>query len=313
MNEENKSQEAVEPTDGVDELAQLEAEIEAANSSEEASAEGETAPTDSAPDKTKTPDSKSEDKPEGSAPDGGDEDELTDEELSHLSEKAQKRYRKLAAENKALRQQNGEPKNKSYWKRQSEVVEKPKTGPKNPKDPISGKLPWEEADDEIEYDPETGQPKPKVLTEEEIENSQRKIAAEEAGKVRDNIKNEQEVRQLAEQATKDVAEVESKYPELNPDAKEYNQELVDFIEHHFSLTIKKDRSARLLEYVDNVMKIYRTGETKGGENVDTTIKSQGAEQAISPSGDVPNNPSITLDQAKGMSLDKLEKMLPKAD
>jgi len=281
------------------ELLDLEAQI--AGSSQAEGAEGQENPQDSQstqPGDT-TPGSESvPDKPNASADEGsnptdpaksGDDDSDDDEDISQLSERAQKRFKELAKREKDLREQ-------LLAEKKARLLSQPNVGAPvnqaqksgNGFDP-KGTIPWNQ---EAEITPE----------EYEAAVSQ---------KAQTIVQGELKKEKMLATMRADTAEVESMYPELNPDDEaNYDDELAVDIATDFKVLHRSNPELRLKDYVINRMKYKDKWSSEAKADVTGKVVKQHANQAMTPTGTKMAQPKSIEDKVKGAKtlkeLDELE-------
>lgn len=256
------------------ELAAMEAEVTKAletgapDATTEDTANGEGTPTPaptSAEGETKPlaeKDSAEEVKPEAT-PDMGKpttpaatDDSFDDEDVKHLSEKAQKRFRQMNDELKRLKARENAQ----------------KFGPKPTSVPDTrsslGKpsaLPWDTQ----------GENGPKEVTAEEYE-------AEVATKAREAVKLELKNQQIVTNVTEDRKYLETTYPELDQESEDFDPVLAENVATWYKALFRTNQDIRLKDFVEEVMSLRTKGVEKGKSEVTATVMRQAAEQAISP-------------------------------
>lgn len=276
-----------------EELEKLEAETTA---KVEAEAKGETitptpvpqaeTPTPATPsatvEKPETTEEKKDDvtppaKPDGEKPEG-DNDTLSDEEVQKLSPKAQKRFKSLSDRNKRLERENG------FLKSHIKPDATPSPEPSTPANP----LPWA---------------KP-IVTGEEEEPTPAEVAESTA---RATVQQELRNKQILDTFASDAKELESQYPELNPEHESYRPELVTKIAVWYRAQFKDNEELRLKDFVTELMSLRAEGIEQGRTEVTDKVVQQAAEQAIVSHGAAPAA-SSTVEQAIGAakSIDELE-------
>lgn len=295
------------------ELAEEEAKVNAQMAKENGSSSDESAPSDTTPASTEGEGVKDGEgqpsKPETTKPEGDGEGKKEEGEgeldPSQLSEKAQKRFKELADENKRLKE------------------EAAKRGSGQPAAPASpgipdilngktgdGKLPWDSK-------PSDNDGGTREITQEEYEANLKEKAKAAA---REEINNERTLNQLRD----DTFVLEDKYPVLreknddgsdNPD---FDATLVQDIAEWYKKLFKEDHSLRLLTFVDKLMSLRSKGAEQGKAQATETLKKQAASQAVDPSG-TPSSKGSDADlesQIRGATsmkeLEALEKRLPHA-
>lgn len=183
-------------------------------------------------------------------------EEMTDEQISSLSSKAQRRYQQLANENRRLREQVGEGMYKAM----------------QPEDtPALTALPWQNQ-----------QAEERIITEQDY---QRDIAAKADAVVKARMNEFQRTQQLKE----DVRTLESTYEELNPESDSYDAELTDTIVEQFRYVSKGNPQVRLADYADKIMRLRERGRETGKSEVSKKVLQQAAKQAVTTQGE----PAIT--------------------
>lgn len=276
-----------------EELEKLEAETTA---KVEAEANGEPAPTTPAPqadapspaptsaegETPGTTEEKKDDptppaKPDGAKPEG-ESDTLSDEEVQKLSPKAQKRFKSLSDKNKQLERENG------FLKSHLKPDEKPSPEPATTTNP----LPWA---------------KP-IVTGEEGEPTPAEVAETTARAV---VQQEQRNKDILDTFKSDAKELETQYPELNPEHESYRPELVTKIAVWYRAQFKDNEELRLKDFVTELMSLRAEGIEQGRTEVTDKVVQQAAEQAVISHGAAPAA-SSTVEQAIGAakSIDELE-------
>lgn len=237
-----------------EELAKLEAEINALGKQEEPGTAEEEKTSDvqsAAKDETKHSEEEPEKKEDEKKPDGAtstesDDAELSDEDVKQLSAKAQKRFKHLSKLNSEMNREL------AFLRKNT-----PKTEPAP--EPKRTPLPWENEDE-----PDVAQ-----------------IASEKA---RETVMETLRTERILATIKEDVKEVESKYPELNPNAPEYDRVLLAKVSTWYKAQFKENNELRLKDFVDEVFALRERGIEKGRQEVTGKIAKQSAEQALTPSG-----------------------------
>ena len=321
-------------------IEKAEAEANAKAKEELNKPEGEEAQTpgsDSAPDKEISPKKEpKEQKPEAGQPEDEAEEDLEEEEVQQLSAKAQKRYRKMAAEIKELKGKltPAKPKEGADATPSVEVpIEEPKVEgedfsdvnePETPATPAKKtekkKLPWEngEPDDDGEA----------TLTEEELEQKSRQISQEETQKALKAEKVKKYNTAIVNRVVADVRQLETDYDILNPKydlkgskdpkspdynanyGKPTNPNYRDDIARTLVATYKKlfqaDKRVRLLTFVKQQMGLIEQGRAIGKKEVESVVDKQNAEQPLTPSGGSPRKSGAMEAIKKASTLEELE-------
>lgn len=258
-----------------EELAKLEAEITALGTQEES----DTAKEEKTPDATSangetkqseegTEKKEDEKKPDGATSTESDDAELSDDEVKQLSAKAQKRFKRLAKLNSDLNHEL------AFLRKNT-----PKTEPAP--EPKRTPLPWENADE-----PDVAQ-----------------IASEKA---RETVMETLRTERILSTIKEDVKEVEAKYPELNPNAPEYDRVLLAKVSTWYKAQFKENNELRLKDFVEEVFALRERGIEKGRQEVTGKIAKQSAEQALTPSGGRVETSSVEEKIRSARSISELE-------
>lgn len=282
-----------------EELARLEEET---NKQLESEGEKQTPSSESASETTETPtegESKTETEQPGTQTDGGEkktedtnEDDLSEEEKRQLSEKAQKRFRALAERRKQLEEEN----------RILRQQQSPTTTPqdKGKDEGKSHKLPWETEDEET--------------TEVSPEQYEADVTAKAEKAAEKKVQEQFENREIVTNLQSDIAAVETKHPELNPEnLDEYDAHLVNEISDLYKAQFKLNKKLRFAPFVDRIMSLRKSGEERGRSQVTAKVAKQAAEQALGPSQtpSKSSDPIAAINSAKSIEeLEALEKTLP---
>ena len=258
-----------------EELAKLEAEITALGKQEESGTaeEEKTSGVQSAEDETKHSEEGEEKKEDEKKPDGAtstesDDAELSDEDVKQLSAKAQKRFKHLAKLNSEMNREL------AFLRKNT-----PKTEPAP--EPKRIPLPWENEDE-----PDVAQ-----------------IASEKA---RETVMETLRTERILSTIKEDVKEVEAKYPELNPNAPEYDRVLLAKVSTWYKAQFKENNELRLKDFVDEVFALRERGIEKGRQEVTGKIAKQSAEQALTPSGGRVETSSVEEKIRNARSISELE-------
>jgi hypothetical protein len=199
------------------------------------------------------------------------EPELTEDERKNLSEKAQKRYSKLAnkaAETDRLREEVRTLKEAQGTEFTAGVNPVPVAGSQPQALP---KLPWEEALERGE-DP--------TLTPEDYK---RDVLANADVIVEQRIKESEARRDKVSEVKDDLLETHKKYDRLNPNSETFDKELSTKLATLYNNQLKADPSARLLDFVDTVMDVRESGKEEGKVEATSQLSEQEAEEALTPS------------------------------
>lgn len=258
-----------------EELAKLEAEITALGTQEESDTakEEKTPDATSADGETKqseegTDKKEDEKKPDGAPSTESDDAELSDDEVKQLSAKAQKRFKHLSKLNSELNREL------AFLRKNT-----PKTEPAP--EPKRTPLPWENEDE-----PDVAQ-----------------IATEKA---RETVMETLRTERILSTIKEDVKEVEAKYPELNPNAPEYDRVLLAKVSTWYKAQFKENNELRLKDFVEEVFALRERGIEKGRQEVTGKIAKQSAEQALTPSGGRVETSSVEEKIRSARSISELE-------
>lgn len=219
----------------------------------QAQAEEETAETESAPvDQTESTQGSDElDETEATAKVESGE-ELSDDDISHLSRKAQKRIRRLADENKAMREQlrvglDGLTATPPYVQAQSQ----------------ESSLPWDQQ------------------TEITVDDYEKAVVSKADAIARARIAEYESRQQLRE----DISQVKANYPELDPNSGEFDNDLANKVSAHYQRIAKAEPNARLVDFVEDIMSIREKAVEEGRTVTTAKVVAQAAQQAISPTSE----------------------------
>jgi len=198
-------------------------------------------------------------------------DEFKDEEISSLSERAQKRFRELSQ--KAKRADELETQIKATREGEQDkflgaLSPKPEAVSRPIAPPVQG-LPWEQSQTnptEITLD---DYKRDVTLTADAI--AQARVADAEF-----RLRKENEVKS-------DYQKIASDWSELNPDSSEYKPELSNKLAKLFENQLRADPKSRLYDLVKTVMDVRESGREKGKEEVTGRLVQQKAEEAVTPS------------------------------
>lgn len=255
-------------------------------SSAPASAPGETTPS-SSPSQPETPPAAPPTEPAKGEPEA---DDLDAEELQQLSPKAQKRYRKLAQENRRLRGENARA--MDVRKRFPHLFGEPAA-----QTPVeAGGLPWEPGADQDQGVRE--------VTPEQY-------AADVEGRAEAIVERQLFIRETTGQIDSDVSAIEKEFPELNADSPEHDPDLDDFVYRSYIARFKDDMDQgkapiRFGEFVQSFMGHIRKSREKGKTQVTTAVMKQAAEQAVAPSALKPEVKSPEDAIQRVQSIEELE-------
>jgi len=202
------------------------------------------------------------------------DEELTDDELSKVSDRAQRRIRELVAKVKALENSRPEP-----------VVDMGSVEPKGD----DMKLPWELPKADGDYEAYL----------REVARTTAKETFNESWKM--NKEAERNVR-IMDSLSKDIELVRSRYPELNETSPQYNAELTTRVANWYKPQFEKFKSegkyARFDAFVDDLMSLRSQGVERGRQEVQSRVAKQAAEQTL---------PTSTGVEAKEVSVEDLIK------
>lgn len=243
-----------------EELEKMEAEIAAQAANPNPAPTEPVAPSASEEEPTPAPSAEGEEKqpvsekpeatppaqPDGGKPEG-DYEELSDEEVQKLSEKAQKRFKSLAAQNLRVKQEN------EFLRKHMKSAEQPE-----PPKPAPTKLPWETQEEEGTEDPAI-------------------IARREALAV---IAEEKRQDAIVSNLRSDSEYIEQTYAELNPQSEKYDPTLVTKISVWYKGMFKDNNDLRLKDFVTELMSLRATGIDQGRSEVTEKVVKQAAQQAI---------------------------------
>lgn len=219
--------------------------------------------------------------------------ELTEDELSKVSEKAQRRIRDLSRKVREL----------STGKSKEEPVID--LGDVEPRQTVTdNRLPWEKPYGSDETD------------EERV----RRIAEETAQQTfnkswRENKRAEQELR-LKDTLNRDIEYVKAKYPELDETSKQYNDALATKVVEWYKPQLDRLRGegkyANFVTFVDDFMSLRKAGDEHRKQETALRVAQQAAEQTLPQGGDASRD--ITVDEliktAKSLKdLEQLEKQI----
>lgn len=249
------------------------------------SAEGETKP---ASEEAKPETDKPEAPADGQKPkvETDTQDDFSEDDVKHLSEKAQKRFRQMNAEIKRLKAQEL---SRSLGPKQQPVSDKGKSLAK------PSALPWETQRTDG----------PKEVTEEEYQ-------AEVAAKAREAAKLEIRNEKIINNVVEDRKYLETQHPELDQESDEFDPVLAEYIATTFKSLFKENQDIRLKDYAEQVLSLRASGVEKGKSQVTAKVMRQAAEQAISPSATrvVSKSAADAIAGAKTMEeLEAAEKLL----
>lgn len=282
---------------------------------------GESTPgSESAPDDKKPTSDEESTPPEDSRPKVEEED-LTDEETQQLSVKAQRRIKRLVEERNAARDELTKLKPSKPASTtdegdepESEQVFDPGTG-KQPTKPAGDnkgkKLPWDTTTDEEE----NGE---RSMTQEELDAM---VEAKAKQTVESTLKQREYDRAVQESTKKlhsEISEIETKYPELNPQADkegkptnpDFDPKLVNKISGLYKVAFRdawgKGKYLSFSRFVDSLMSLRKSGEEKGKSEVTAKVVRQAAEQALGPSGTPAKKGSIEDKIKTAKTIEELE-------
>jgi AAA15 family ATPase/GTPase len=214
-------------------------------------------------------------------------EELTPEEVTKLSHKAQKRYAEITKQNRELKDR----------------LEK-LSGSQTPRLPTTQtpppSLPWQ-------TDAVTPPP-----SQDGREVTQAEYEAEIESKAREVVRKEFEQREFLQNLHTDISECERKYPELNPMADNYDDGLATRIANWYKAQVQQNPNLRMKEFVDDVMSIKAKANAEARSQVTGKVIQQANNQALSPTTPSTNSKSVEdlLSGAKSMAdLDSLERYL----
>lgn len=213
------------------------------------------------------------------------DDSFDDEDVKHLSEKAQKRFRQMNDELKRLKARENAQK---FGPKPTSVPDSRQSSSK----PTA--LPWD-----------TSANGPKEVTAEEYE-------AEVQAKAREAVKLELKNQQIVNNVTEDRKYLETTYAELNEESDDFDPVLAENVATWYKALFRTNPDIRLKDFVEEVMSLRTKGVEKGKSEVTATVMRQAAEQAISPSTSrvVSKNAADAIAGARTMEeLEAAEKLL----
>lgn len=212
-------------------------------------------------------------------------DDSDDLDVSQLSEKAQKRFRKMSEKIRQLEAQS--------IKQKYEAPKVPvQTTATAPTTPGGYKLPWETGTTEQ-------QPDVREISEEEFQ-------AQVEAKARAAVQSELRTEKILSQVTQDTQDVETRYPQLNPQSDSYDEVLVAKVSSWFKALWRQNHDLRLKDFVDEVMTLQAKGAEQGRSEVTGKVLRQAAEQAMGP-GMGSGRSTSAMDAIKSAkTLDELE-------
>jgi len=207
--------------------------------------------------------------------------ELTEDEISLLSEKAQKRYREMAARIKELEGRGS----KAEFAEQSPVVdlndnEFPVSAVEIDTDVVSpAKLPWDTSTETPSIDLDTYKRHVAEAAKNVVEQV---LSAKEDAKRRQAIYNS---------FKEDLNRVRETYPELNDieAGPRYNEDLARKVATYYKPVFEEYKSKGKYysfdAFVKDWMSVKEAGRSEGEDYVRSTVERQGGEQAFRPSSD----------------------------
>ena len=228
---------------------------------------------------------------EESEPTEEPKEELSDEERKNLSEKAQKRFGKLA--NKAAKTDQLEKEVRELRENQgseftSGLPEPTAVSRQAPK------LPWE-TKAEAGEDP--------VVTKDDFK---RDVIANADFIVNQRIEQAEARASKTAEIQTDLLEVQQKHERLNPKSESFDKELSTNLATLYGNQLKADPKARLLNFVDTVMDVRKSGKEEGKVEATAQINDQEAESPLDPSETGAEEAPIKFEE---LSIDKQEQYL----
>lgn len=216
-------------------------------------------------------------------------EKLTEEEKKQLSDKAQKRYRHLSEKSRKAEARAAELEKEVEKLRATQekrftsgiqpfplgTQEKPPAmavSQEEPSIPATEKLPWEP------QAPAT--PAPAGEVREISEEDYKRDVIQTADYI---IRARLGQFEKSNEIKTDLKDVESKYPELNPDSSEYSEEMSNKLSKLFEAQLRAAPGTRLKTFVTDIMSLRKSGEEKGKAEVTAKVVEQKAEEAVSPS------------------------------
>lgn len=289
---------AVKKAQNDEKLAQLEEELKQTpehlaeqspddNLASAESLEEESAPTEEQPESQEESQEVDEQPVEETAEEGQDVDDV-----AQLSERAQKRFRRLSRENQDLR--------KNYEQLQNVVNVLQSEG-----------FSHQQAQD---LAPAVDQGVT-ALEDETVLDYERRVAAKAVEIVDRRMQEKEREQQRANQQQQlktDIEWLESNIPELNQDKKEsYDPDLDNYILDEYDKLSKHDPSVSLREVAEGVMEMRQSAVKKAVKATSNKVVKQATEQAIAPetAEHVPVDVSGELKSAK--TIEELDEILQK--
>lgn len=249
-----------------EELTNLEEEISAESSeSGEESAASETTEPQQE-ESTQTP-------AEGEEHEAEEQEEKTvgeEEDVRQLSAKAQKRYRKLVNE-------------RNQWREEAQRL---KATP-------SGNYQSTEDLNNLNLQEET--------YEEAVARQARNVVQQEI-RQREGYEKAKAQREYYQN---DLKEVEEKYPELNPDSKNYNQEMDELIASYYDTASRRDPETRLKDVASKVVSVAKKGQQG---KVDELAKKASQQAIKTTESEEQGEPDVMAKLEKAETLEELQKL-----
>lgn len=124
-----------------------------------------------------------------------------------------------------------------------------------------------------------------------FEDYQKHVMSAADNLVKQRMKQYVEQSERIQNFEKGVNALESKYPELNPDSENYDDNLSDTITKLYQKSSKANPDLNVVDFVDSVMNLRTSGMKKGQETASAALAKQEASQAVTPSSDSPSRES----------------------
>lgn len=213
-------------------------------------------------------------KPDQATASDSDVEQLPDDEKKALREKAQKRFKTIAEQNREMRKELAE-----IRKTREQAATQQPTYPQPTQQPVQPspayQLPWLRG-----RGPVQPQSAPEV---EALRNEVFELKAQ----------------RIIDDYHKDLTEMERKHPELNEDSPDYDEELADHLSLQFLAMRQANPDTRLLTFVDKAMEIISKQREDGKSEASATIAEQAAEQTGGTgTGGKPSSGKTVIDEIK---------------
>lgn len=247
----------------------------------------ESLPSEDTEDSTEQPDEEVQEEETDVEEQKSEDDSQSDDDLPK-SKRAQERYRKLASENKQLKEDNqnlysvvNSLRDQGYTKQEAEQ--------------IAPQMDYNNIDPQ-QYEQDVARKAQSIVSQELSNRELQQARLTQAEKFQD-----------------DLQVIEEKYEVLDESHESYDEDLSNFVSEVYESRATKDPKVRLTSVVDEVMKLREKAASEVARKTVGKVAKQASNQAISPSGGRTDTQSLT-DKIKAVDseaeLEEMRKQLP---